>query len=203
VDQFGIPRWEWRAFAPSFDVLDPLMPAEFEIAHEIYILNATTDANVKIRGGAIDSKTLEKVDHGLELWKPTFKAPFPLCQRDVREVCRHLGVAIPAALFLPCYSAPDFIVDIACCMPGIHVIGVNKTRRHLMVDGCSVERASVSAAGKVAQTAAIESPDAGAVLRLIRRLELDRLDNVNYVEFLKSLLAMQPVPVGASRRSLS
>lgn len=186
------PRWEWRTFSPSLDVLDALMPGDFEIAHDIYLLGSASNANVKIRSGSIDVKTLDDVQRGLELWRPSFSARFPLCHRDVRSVLRYLGVAYPETLFLPCYSAPDFLTDIACCLDGVHVIGVNKARRHATIDACIVERASVSVAGHVVQTAAIESTDAAAVMRQIDRLRFDRTDHINYVDFLKRLLGVLP-----------
>ncbi|HEX8031056.1 MAG TPA: hypothetical protein VF491_21460 [Vicinamibacterales bacterium] len=184
----GVPsRWEWRTFAPSFDSLDLAMPAEVELAHEIYILNLTSNINVKIRGGAIEVKTLDDVYDGLELWRPSFTAQFPLCQRDIRSVLNWLGVSRPQVLFSPSYGASGFLTDVACCIDGIRVIGVTKTRRRAIVDGCIVERASVSAAGHIMQTVAVESADEAAVRRQLRRLRLDRFDNLNYVEFLKGL----------------
>lgn len=187
MNEIVTPRWEFRAFGPSFDVLEPLLPEFFEIAHETYILSEAVDASVKIRGDQLLIKTLVDVRHGLELWRPVLRATFPLCHREVREVCTHLGVAQPEMLFQPCFNAADFITDIACCTDGVHVIGVNKTRRQVPVDGCIVHRAAVAAAGRSVQTASIESADALGARRVMHRFGFDQLENVSYVEFLKRL----------------
>jgi hypothetical protein len=185
VTDVASPRWEWRAFAPSFEILDPMMPHEFETAHEIYILSGVSSTSVKIRDGGIDVNTLESVRDGLELWRHSHRAMFPLCHREVRAVLSCLGVPRPQTLFLPCYSAADFLTDVACCTDDVHVIGVHKIRRHAVVDGCIVQRASISVAGRVAQTAAIESADAAVLRRQLHRLQFERFENVNYVDFLK------------------
>jgi hypothetical protein len=191
VDQSVTARWEWRAFAPSFDLLDPLMPPKYDIAHDIQVLAAGSAADVRVCDGAIVVNTLDTTDRGLALWRPSFRATFPLCHREIRTLCEYLSVPQPHTLFRPCDSEPDFLTDIACCTGGVHVVGVNTTRRAAMVDGCRVERATVSAAGEITQTAAVESTDASAVLRVIQRLRLDRFDSLNYVDFLKRLLGRQ------------
>jgi hypothetical protein len=191
VNQLVTPRWQRRAFAPVFDDINHLMPAEYVIAHETYILSEASSAAVKICDSGIDVKILEDVRQGLELWRPILAAPFPLCHRAVREVCKALAAPHPLTLFLAEYRAPEFVADIACCLPGVRVIGVHKSRRHALVDECIVERAAVSMAGQTIQSAAVESVDPEAALRLISRLHLDRFENVNDVEYLKRLLGMR------------
>ena len=170
------------------------MPAEYALAYEIYIISEASPARVKIRDGCLDVKILEDVRHGLELWRPVLAAPFPLCHRAVREACSALGAASPSMLFLTVYSAPEFVADIACGLAGVRVIGVHKSRRHALVDQCIVGRASVSVSGRTVQTAAVESVDPDAVLRLIGRLHLDRFESSNYVDFLKRLVGIPVLP---------
>ena len=193
-----MPRWEWRAFASAFDELAPLMPAEYEIAHDIYLLGAAAHANVKIRGNAVDVKTLVDTRHGLELWQPSLQCAFPLCHRAVREIYAALEVHPPQSLFLPEYNQCDFLSDLACCTDGVRIIGVNKVRRHAIVGGCIVERSAAWVAGQTVQSAAVESADADGLRRMLSELRLDRFENVNYPEFLKRLPGVRSAALAVS-----
>src|SRR4029453_17563207 len=69
-------------------------PGSVQESDELYLLSPNCDANVKIRDGLMDIKTLEQVDaHGLEQWRPVMKAAFPLPAAQVAEVCIALHVA--------------------------------------------------------------------------------------------------------------
>lgn len=187
--QDGQPRWEWRSFAPEFRQLDGLVPAEITTARDVYLLCAGSTAAVKIRDGVITVKLRERVHQGLELWRPTLAATFPLCQREIRDVLRCFPAALPRTLVHPEYDALGFVADVAACTPGVRVIGVYKTLHKGQIDQCLVERGCLSAAGSVVQTAAVESTDPEAVLRTVHELRLDRFENVSYVTFLTRMLA--------------
>jgi hypothetical protein len=191
VDQLPVRRWEWRTFAGAFDELTPLMPAAYEIAHETYVLGAAAHANVKIRGNAVDVKTLLDTRHGLELWQQSLQCAFPLCHRAVREIYAALEVHPPESLFLPEYNQCDFLTDLVCCTDGVRIVGMNKVRRHAIVEGCIVERSAACVAGQTIQSAAVESADPDGLRRLLTELHLDRFENVNYPEFLKRQLGVR------------
>src|SRR3954462_15876582 len=96
-----IPRWEWRAFGPSFDSaesrFDSLSPQRVDESDEVYLLSLHSDASVKVRGGLVDVKhRLSTMDDGLEQWLPVMKAPFPLAPTDVGFVLETLGAAVPS-----------------------------------------------------------------------------------------------------------
>src|SRR5262245_43004489 len=86
-----VPRWAWRSFGPELagaaERLAALPPERVEDSEELYLLALASDASVKVRGGQMDVKCLERVgDDGLELWRPVMKAGFPLPAGDVRSV---------------------------------------------------------------------------------------------------------------------
>ena len=92
-----IPRWEWRTFGTDFGAADAtfaaLEPEKIQESDEIYLLSPGTDANVKIRAGLMDIKTLEQIDEaGLEQWRPAMKETFPLPAARRDKVCAALGV---------------------------------------------------------------------------------------------------------------
>jgi hypothetical protein len=188
------PRWEWRAFGESFADLEAVMPQQPpQLAHDIYILGDTSDANVKIREDTIDVKRLTRVSNGLERWSPVFTAPFPLGCDQVRRVFAEWPVPAP-----PCTmtrrSALEFLADVVAPLGGLHIIGVGKQRRHAVVDGCLIERTTLDIGGHVFESAAVEMADADRVRQLLRTFHLDRFDNLNYVTFLKRVLGIRPLP---------
>jgi len=185
------PRWEWRSFASALDAVDLHVPGAYQLAHDIYLLSQASSANVKIRDGAIDVKTCAGARDGLELWRPAVTASFPLCHREIREVFSHLRLPAPRGFFLPVYDERALISDLAGVAQGGHIVGVHKVRRQAERDGCVIERAAVSAAGRTVQSIAISAPDPDAVLRLLRTLRLEHLENINYVTFLKRTLGIR------------
>jgi hypothetical protein len=187
-------RWEWRAFSQPFDVLDRYLPPEPRSSHDVYLLSETSDANVKIRENAIDVKLLDRLEYGLEQWHPVFTASFPLNQRQIRELCRYLRLAPPIAYFAPEYGPLSLVTDLISVSPEARVIGVYKTRRQAQLDDCCIERTTLSVAGHVVHTAAIESTDPAAVLRLVARLQFNQFENVNYVTFLKRMIGIRNCP---------
>jgi exopolyphosphatase/guanosine-5'-triphosphate,3'-diphosphate pyrophosphatase len=76
------PRWEWRTFGSDFGEVEARLRASSSgrrHSAETYVVSGDLGINAKIRDGALDIKVLQEVDrHGLELWLPVVKAPFPL-----------------------------------------------------------------------------------------------------------------------------
>ena len=87
-------RWEWRTEA------DLDAPAgEVAESDEVYFLSDSSDASVKLRDGRLDVKVLERVEDGLQLWRPVVKAEFPLDADDGgsgRARARRLRAAVDA-----------------------------------------------------------------------------------------------------------
>ena len=179
--------WEWRAFANDFELRGISLPPEFEAADETVVVSPVSDARVVIRDDVLTVDRIERHNDGLDLWRRSLHARFPLCQHDVRDVLRELKVT-PPTLFRPEFSARQFVEDVAACTDGLHVVGVRCNRRIIPVGGCSVERAAVSMAGRVMQTVCVSGPDEIAVSAVVHSLQLHHLASRNIVDTIRELV---------------
>ena len=159
---------------------------------ETYLLSMHGDASVKVRGGVLDVKVLQRVDGaGLQLWVPTMKAPFPLEAGAVAAAFAALGAPLPATR-RPEHSMEQLVEELVGSRDDLRVVGTHKRRRRSVLDDCMVELTEVSAEGRTIRTVAVESPDPGLVSRTVRRLGLDGRPNVCVAKGLKSLLGWGP-----------
>jgi len=163
-------RWEWRTEA---DVDAPA--GEVAESDEIYFLS-DTGASVKVRGGRLDVKVLDRVERGLQLWRPVVKAEFPLDEDAAAEAARALGVAGRATTLAELQA-----------LPAIRAVEVHKRREHFTVGGAMAERSELRTPAGVAMTVAVESEDPAAVLAGVRELGLEGRPNVSVPETLRSL----------------
>jgi hypothetical protein len=127
-------------------------------------------------------------------------AAFPLCQHDVRDTLRQFRVP-PPTLYRPEYTPFEFVTDVATCTNGVRVIGVRDLHRRLAVEGCTLERATFSIAGRTVQSMAFTGADPDAVRALIARCGLSRFDNINIVTLLKQVLGVAGGEGISGRRS--
>ena len=190
-----IPRWEWRTFGESFgepdDRFAALEPASVQESDEFYMLSPVTDENVKVRDLLMDIKTLERVNQdGLEQWKPVMKHAFPLPAAEVMNVFAALGVA-PPPLTRTDYTLEQVVGELVEPGGRLRVVAVHKKRARYKLDGCMAEMTEVVADGKRTRTVAIESEDPARVIAGVRKLGLDRFENVNYPRGLKQLVGMK------------
>jgi len=197
VNQIITPRWEWRSFGGVFDAIESLMSGPVRTTHEIYVLCESSETNVKIRDHVIEVKELQRTLHGLELWTPVFKAPFPLGQESIRRVFELWPLPPPSMAGAP-YAELEFITEVVSEVSGLHIIGLAKTRRQAIVDGCVIESGAVNVAGRIVQTVAVEMEDPDRVRRMVHELKLDQFENVNYVNFLKHVLHLRMRPTAAA-----
>ncbi len=187
-----IPRWEWRTFGDSFGAVDgqfaALEPGSVQESDETYLLSPVTDENVKIRDLLMDIKTLEQVNpDGLEQWKPVMKGAFPLPAAQVKDVFAALGVT-PPPLARTDYSLEQFVSELAEPGERLQVVQVHKKRARYKVDGCMAELTDVVADGKKTRTVALESEDPARVIAAVRKLGLDKFQNISYPRGLKQLV---------------
>jgi exopolyphosphatase / guanosine-5'-triphosphate,3'-diphosphate pyrophosphatase len=188
-----VPRWEWRTFG------DDLGDAERNVAQhsservqesdEVYVLSRHSDASVKVRGGSMDVKRLERVDaDGLEQWRPVLKAPFPLSAGDVGRVVEELGVDVP----LPAgeYSQERLMDEIVAWSPDLLSLDVHKHREHHTVGGAMAELSEVRTEHGSRRTIAVESEDPALVVAVVRELGLSSRPNVNMARGLKALVGL-------------
>jgi len=190
-----IPRWEWRTFGESFgepdDRFAALEPGSVQESDELYMLSPVTDENVKVRDLLMDIKMLERVNpDGLEQWKPVMKRAFPLPAAEVKHVFAALGVA-PPPLPRADYTLEQVVGELVEPGGRLRVVAVHKKRARYKLDGCMAEMTEVVADGKRTRTVAIESEDPARVIAGVRKLGLDRFENVNYPRGLKQLVGMK------------
>ncbi len=163
-------RWEWRTEA---DVDAPA--GEVQESDEIYLLS-DTGASVKVRGGRLDVKVLDRVEDGLQLWRPVVKAEFPLDDDAAAEAARALGVTGGATTLAELQA-----------LPGVRALEVHKRREHFTIGGAMAERSELRTPAGVVMTVAVESEDPAAVLAGVRELGLEGRPNVSVPETLRSL----------------
>jgi hypothetical protein len=167
------------------------LPGAFEPIDETLIVCPESDARVAIRGAAIEVDRLADRKDGLELWRRSMSATFPLCQRDVRDVLRQYPL-VPPVLYRPEYTAFDFVTEVAACTNHLRVLGLRRIHRGVSIDDCLLERDTFSLAGTTLQSVAVSGVDPQSIRRLITRLGLDRLENVNSVSLVKRVLDLRP-----------
>lgn len=187
-----IPRWEWRTFGESFGVSDDrfaaLDPTNTQESDELYLLSSVTNENVKVRDLLMDIKTLQRVNaDGLEQWKPVLKGAFPLPAAEVKNVFTALGVALPP-LARADYTLEQFVGELVEPGGRLRAVPVHKKRSQYKIDGCIGEMTEVVADGKKTRTVALESEDADRVIATVRKLGLDRFENISYPRGLKQLV---------------
>jgi len=190
-----IPRWEWRTFGESLGKADvtfaDLKPIDVQESDEIYFLSPANNENVKVRDKLMDIKTLQQVNaDGLEQWRPVMKGAFPLPAAEVSKVFDLLGAA-PPSFTRTSYTLEQFIGELAEAGTRPRVVKVHKKRARYTVDGCMSEMTDVIADGKSTRTIALELEDPGHVIATVRKLGLDRFENVSYPRGLKQLVGMK------------
>jgi exopolyphosphatase/guanosine-5'-triphosphate,3'-diphosphate pyrophosphatase len=138
----------------------------------------------------MDIKKFQKANpDGLEQWKPVMKQGFPFPAAEVGRVFDLLGVS-PPKLARAEYTLEQLIDELMKPVPGLRVVNVHKTRTRYTVDGCMAELAEVVADGKHTHTIAMELEDAAQVIATVRKLGLDRYENISYPRGLKRLVGM-------------
>ena len=187
-----VPRWEWRTFGASFGAADEplaaLVPERVEESDERYLLALHSDASVKVRGGRMDVKQLERVhDNGLELWRPVMKAAFPLPAAGAQSVLDTLRAGAPP-LERPAYALDELLDEIVRPSPDLIAVAVHKRRVRHTIGGCMAEVTELIADGHATRTIAVESEDPERVIATVRDLRLDGRPVVCMARGLKALV---------------
>lgn len=185
-----VPRWEWRTFGDRFPkadaVFDALEPSQVIETGELYLL-AQGDSNVKVRDDLMDIKVLRETDsNGLERWEPIMKAAFPLAPEDARTVMGALGVA--EADYADAPLTLEALLGVLGKAGAVRPVKVHKRRVRFTVGGCMAERSEIRAQGRTTSTVAVESADAGAVVRAVNSLGFTDYLNTSYETGLGELL---------------
>ena len=187
------PRWEWRTFANDVGDVDRrlrTLTGGRRDSAETYIVAPGAEINTKIRDEILDIKVLQQVDgHGLELWLPVLKVPFPLTDEAVQAALCAWGLP-PVEHVSRRWPVAAFLADIVARQPSLARVDVTKVRYGAVIDDCLVEIADLTFAGEPVRTIAVESVDADRVWRTVDALGLSTFENVSYVKALKRFIAV-------------
>jgi exopolyphosphatase / guanosine-5'-triphosphate,3'-diphosphate pyrophosphatase len=189
-----VPRWEWRTFGESFagaeERFAALSPDSVKESDEQYLLSAEADNSVKVRDDLLDVKQLEQVDDdGLEQWRPTLKAPFPVPAAAVDSLLAALHATSPPR-GRSAYTLDELVEEVVRPSRQLAAVPVHKRRAHYTVSGCMAELTDVRTDNGSTRTIAVESEDPARVLAAVRELGLDTRPNVSFPRGLKALLGI-------------
>ena len=190
-----IPRWEWRLFAPSMKMIEDKVGAAARIdareSAEIYFLDLAGSGlqNAKIREHTFDLKELQQIDaDGLELWKPVFRAAFPLQRADIISAFRYWSLT--PTLNRDSYSVDQFIDELITPQPTLRVVHVFKSRRSFQYGGCIAEFTRLALNGQPLASFSLEHEEPACIIKALRELGLDSRLNTNYQVGLKRALGL-------------
>lgn len=201
------PRFEFRAFAQSFGLVEEKMRAlspveQIRESLEIYIVSAeNSDNNTKIRDQLMDIKVLVQKKQGLEQWNPRMKGQFPMAAEVIGEqVFPAFGVPCPA-FGRDSYTLRQFVEELVMPHPALVPVHVFKRRFGFTINGCIAELAEIYINGARIMTASVESEDVDAVLKAKEMVGLAGYENVNYVLAIKRIIGMEPLPASSVYRA--
>ena len=200
-----IPRYEFRAFAQSFGLVEDKIRSssaceKYRESREVYILSAdNSENNTKIRDGRMDIKVLEKKQQGLEQWSPRMKGGFPMAVETIcDEVFPAFGVSVPQ-FERSRYTLSQFLNEVIAPHRELSAAQLFKRRFGFTVNGCITEIAKLLVNAAAIKTVAVESEDAEAVLQTQEMLGLREYENVNYLLAIKRIIGMEPLSVWYTR----
>lgn len=168
------------------------MPLARHVSNDVHILCDTSDTRVTIHGHDIDVQVLDHIEDGLELWSPILTAPFPIDREQVARLFDEWPLTMPR-LHHERFMPLPFLTHVVSATSGLRIVGVSRTYRRAVVDGCLIERATIAVAGHRAETASVAADESDRVRRVLSAYQLDRYDNLNDVNYLKRLIGMQPL----------
>lgn len=204
IGEISKPRFEFRTFGQNFDSaamrmarLSVPVPEKVWERHsdEIYILSRTNDNNnTKIRDGKMDIKTYVQTVQGLEQWNPLMKGEFPMKAEMLRnEVFPAFQVEMPE-LKKDVYSYDEFISMIRN-HPDLAAVRVHKQRYGYMVNNTICEYGYVLVNGARIMTINSESTEVDDILKTIKDIGLEGVENINYLQAIKRVIGMIDKPL--------
>lgn len=184
-----IPRWEFRTFGDAFRKAEARIRKDAEptllSGAETYVLSLNSPNNTRIRHGVIGLKRLERVDtHQLERWNPFLKVQLPAAAEAMPGLFAAWGIA-PVALSREAYTLEQLLLEVVRPHPRLRGVSVAKERFRYAFEGCIAEIANVTFDGRPFRTLSIEAVDPQVVLAAVRKLSLEKLENVSYVTALR------------------
>lgn len=204
IGEASAPRFEFRSFGQNFDLIHhrlsrcsvPVPEKVWERrSEELYIVSRGNDVNnTKLRDGKMDIKTFVQSVDGLEQWNPLMKGEFPLPASVLRtEVFPAFQVAAPTLPKGPC-DVETFLALVRG-HPDLAAVRVHKQRFGYLVHDTICEYAVVLINGARVVTVATESTDVAALHRTIADTRMTGLENINYLQAIKRVIGMLPMPL--------
>lgn len=193
------PRFEFRTFGQDFSAQQARMarlsvPVPEKLwqreSDEIYIMSRTNDINnTKIRDGKMDIKTYVQTVDGLEQWNPLMKAEFPISREILEtEVFPAFQVDKPT-LEQNSYTYVEFMQMINSHVD-LQAVNVHKQRFAYMVNDTICEVGHILFNGAKVMTINSESTDIEAIKKTLTDVELENIENINYLQAIKQVIGM-------------
>lgn len=164
----AIGAWEWRAFAPRFELPPGLDEPVVERRADEYLLapGLSVTRGLKLRGGRrLELKLLEGSEGELERWSKVVSEPLPLEPWQGRVLARLLAPGAP----VPVRPLPDraavlgFVRALRVGEP--RVVVVSKTISGWLLDGgVRLERTALELEGERLETLSLDGPSPDALL---------------------------------------
>ena len=197
------PRYEYRIFSASLRGLEAAVRAEAALLRyreslELYLLlPGREDLNLKIRDDRLSVKRrIARIRRGsreLEQWRPEPELRFPV---DPCDLVRYLDGA-PSLPGRPLADRTAVAAAFRALAGGGAVASVFKQRFGFEIDGCPVEIVDLLVNGARLASAAVESEDPDAVVRLLDRLGVAAEENVGYARAIARVTGLSALPEGA------
>jgi len=194
------PRFEFRAFAPNFGIVEEKMRQlasceKIRESSEIYIMSAgNNENNTKVRDDLMDIKVFVKEEKGLEQWNPRMKGAFPMKAETIKnDVFPAFGVEIPEFKREE-YTLEQFLSEIINGHKDLQAVRVFKRRFAFTINGCIAELGEIYINGALIKTVNVESVDIDAIIEAKNMLSLNDYENVNYLMAIKRVIGMEPLP---------
>jgi hypothetical protein len=199
------PRFEFRSFGQDFSEaarrmaeLSAPVPEKVKERHsdEIYIVSKTNNVNnTKIRDGKMDIKTYIQTVEGLEQWNPLMKTEFPISKEVLEtEVFPAFKVENMPELKKETYTLDEFL-QMVKDHPDLQAVKVHKHRFGYMVNDTICEFANVLINGAKVVSVNSESTEINDILKTIKDLGLEGVENINYLQAIKRVIGMIDKPL--------
>jgi hypothetical protein len=204
IGEASKPRFEYRTFGQNFDnaakrmarFSQPIPEKVWErTSEEIYILSRTNDINnTKIRDGKMDIKTYIQTVDGLEQWNPLMKGEFPMQMEMLKdEVFPAFQVTMPD-FDKEVYTFEEFM-EMIRQHPDLQAVRVKKQRFGYMVNNTICEVANVFINGSKLVTINSESTEVADILKTVKDIQLEGVENINYLQAIKRVIGMIDKPL--------
>ncbi len=204
IGEISKPRFEYRTFGQNFDkaymrmarLSVPVPEKVWErTSEEIYIVSRTNDINnTKIRDGKMDIKTFVQTVEGMEQWNPLMKGEFPMQVQVLKdEVFPAFQVKMPE--FTKDVYTYDEFMEMVKNHPDLQAVRVYKQRFGYMVNNTICETGVVLINGAKLMTINSESTEVEDILKTIKDVGLEGVENINYLQAIKRVIGMIDKPL--------